>query len=99
MEFLSKIIQNIFGLSLSGKLAVIFAVFVLICVASVIWGLYYAFGKRAVNELSNISWLSLKDTVKYSTVTIVALVVSSGVLFAYDFLLDKVVKVIINNAK
>jgi preprotein translocase SecE subunit len=99
MDVASRIISELFNKELHGGYAVLFLVFVGICIMAIIAGLYYAIGKRAVNELGNVTWLSLKDTIKYSAITIITITVFSTILFAYDFGLDKVVKLIIENAQ
>jgi preprotein translocase SecE subunit len=99
MNFASKIVSIAFGLDLSSGYATIFLLFVVFCVAFLVWMIYYATAKKALVELSNVSWLSFKDTFKYTGVTVLAITLFSTVLFIYDLGLDKIVNVILNNAK
>ena len=99
MDSLSKFISDVFGRELSGGYAVLFIVFVLTCIGFLIWMIYYAIAKKGIDELSNISWLSLKDTFKYTMITVVTITVFSAVLFSFDFGIDKIVNIIIENAK
>jgi preprotein translocase SecE subunit len=99
MDTLSKFISNVFGRELSGGYAILFLTFVLACIGFVIWMIYYAVAKKGISELSNISWLSLKDTFKYTMITVVTITVFSAVLFFFDFGVDKIVNIIIENAK
>jgi preprotein translocase subunit SecE len=99
MGFASEVVKSLFGKELSGGYALLFLSFVLICVSFIVWCIYYATVKKGVSELSSISWLSFKDTLKYTGIAVMAIVVTSGVLFAYDFVLDKILNVIVKNAK
>ncbi len=99
MELATKFIHNVFNKDLSGGYAVTFILFLLFCLGFIIWAIYYATVKRAVVELGRVSWLSLSDTLKYTGITVFSIVVFSGILFAYDFGLDKILNVIIKNAK
>jgi preprotein translocase SecE subunit len=99
MEQVSSLVNTLFGKSLTGGYALLFLTFVLLCLAFVIWAIYFATVKKAAVELQNITWLSLKDTLKYTGVTLVSIVIFSSILFVYDFGLDKLVNVIIENAK
>jgi len=99
MAFASKLVSDLFNKDLSNGYAVLFLVFILICILSVLGGIYYATRKKAIHELGDVTWLSFKDTVKYSAITIISLILCSSILFVYDFSLDKVVNLIIQNAK
>jgi preprotein translocase SecE subunit len=99
MGFASEIVKSLFGKELSAGYALLFLSFVIFCVSFVIWAIYYATVKKGVSELSSITWLSLKDTLKYTGITVMSIVIASGVLFVYDFVLDKILNVIVKNAK
>ena len=99
MDFLSKIILEIFGKNVSGGYSILFLIFIISCIAFLIWAIYFATTKKALLELTSISWLSLTDTAKYTTITVISIIVFSAIFFVYDFGIDKVVNVIIQNAK
>jgi preprotein translocase SecE subunit len=99
MGFASEIVKNMFGKELSGGYALLLLSFVLFCIGFVVWAIYYATVKKGVAELSSITWLSFKDTLKYAGITVMSIVIASGILFVYDFVLDKILNLIIKNAK
>jgi preprotein translocase SecE subunit len=99
MGFASQIVNSLFGKDLSGGYALLFLSFLLFCIGFVVWAIYYATVKKGVAELSAISWLSLKDTLNYTGLTVMSIIVASGILFVYDFVLDKILNVIVKNAK
>jgi preprotein translocase SecE subunit len=99
MDRISDLIQQLFGLELEGELLIIFLIFLAICVTFLAWGIYYAIGKRAIDELGKISWASRKKTLVDSTFILVTIVIVCFILFGYDFGLDKIVDVIIENAE
>ncbi len=99
MGFASEVVKSLFGKELSGGYALLFLSFVIFCVGFVVWCIYYATVKKGVSELTSITWLSFRDTLKYTVIAVMAIIISSGILFAYDFVLDKILNVIVKNAK
>ena len=97
MNFASKLVENVFGLTLSPSYALIFLSFVLFCIGFIIWAIYYATVKKAAAELSNVTWLSLKDTLKYTSITVLTIMVFSLILFFFDTGVDKLINSIIQN--
>lgn len=99
MNFASKIVSDVFAKQLSGGYAWLFLAFVAFCIGFVIWAIYYATVKKGITELTNITWLSFKDVVKYTLLTVGTIIVFSGILFVYDLVLDKLLNLILKNAK
>lgn len=99
MEFASRIVNTLFNKQLSGGYALTFLLFVIFCIGFLIWAIYFAIVKKGASELQNITWLSAKDTLSYTSITIISIVIFSTILFVYDFGLDKIVNIIIENAK
>ncbi len=98
MDFLSDFVQNVFGKELTAGYATLFLVFVIICVGFTAWAIYYATYKGALSELARVSWLSMKGTIVYTSITVGVIVVLSLVLFAYDSGLNELVNIVIENA-
>lgn len=98
MNWATELVRIISGLELSPNYAYIFLAFILFTIGFVLWAFYYAIFKGAIKELTNISWLSFKDTVTYTTISIVVIVIFSTLLFLYDFILDQLVNIIIQYA-
>lgn len=99
MDRVSDLIQQLFGLELYGEILVLFLIFLAICIGFAVWAIYYAIGKRAIDELGKISWAGYKKTLLDSTFILVTIVLVCFILFGYDFGLDKIVDVIIQNAE
>ena len=99
MNWASQLVKTISGLDLSANYAYLYLTFIVLTIGFVVWVYYFAVFKKGVWELTNISWLSLKETVTYTLLTISTIVVFSTLLFGYDFLLDKLVNIIVQNAK
>jgi preprotein translocase SecE subunit len=99
MNWASQLVKTISGLELSPNYAYMYIAFVVMTIAFIVWVYYFAVFKKGAKELSNITWLSLKETLSYTTLTIFTIVTFSTLLFGYDFLLDKIVNIIVQNAK
>jgi preprotein translocase SecE subunit len=99
MNWASQLANTIAGLELSPNYAYLFIAFVVFVIGFIVWVYYFAVFKKGVTELQKITWLSLKDTVSYTLLTVFSIVVFGGILFGYDFLLDKLVNIIVQNAK
>lgn len=98
MNWATDLVKIISGLELSPNYAYLYLLFVIVTIGFVIWAYYFAVFKNGVQELTNITWLSLKDTVKYTLITIFSIIVFGMILFGYDFILDKLVNTIIQYA-
>lgn len=98
MNWASDLVKLISGLELSPNYAIIYLLFVLTVIGFIVWGYYYAVFRKGARELKNITWFSLKDTAKYTLLTVATIVIVGGLMFSYDFLLDKLVNIIIQNA-
>ena len=99
MNWATELVKTIANIELSPNYAYLFLAFVLFAIGFVVWAFYFAVFKKAITELGNISWLSFRETINYTTLTVACIVVFSTLLFGYDFLLDKLVNIIIQNAK
>lgn len=99
MDFVSNLVKTLFDKELSPTYAFILLAYYLAIIIFVIWAIYYATVKKAAAELPNITWLSLKDTIKYTSITLFSIVIFSSILFVYDFGLDQLVNLVIENAK
>lgn len=98
MNWATDLVKAISGLELSPNYAYLYLLFLVITISFFVWVYYFAVYKNGVRELSNITWLSFRDTVKYTLVTIFTIFVFGMILFGYDFILDKLVNTIIQYA-
>jgi preprotein translocase SecE subunit len=98
MNWATELVKTISGLDLTPNYAYLYLVFIAVTIGFIAWTLYYALLKGAVKELDYVEWLSLKDTVKYTVITLMAIVLFSSLLFGYDFLLDQLVSTIVQYA-
>jgi len=99
MNWATDLVKTISGLELSANYAYVYLLFIVITISFIVWAYYFAVYKKGVKELTNITWLSLKDTITYTLLTIFTIVLFGAILFGYDFILDKLVNTIIQNAK
>lgn len=99
MNWAVDLTKLILGKELSADYAVIFLLFVIFCISFYLWSIYFAIRKNALNELKSITWYSFKDTLLTTLVVVISILVSSLILFAYDFGLDQLVNLIFNYAK
>ena len=99
MNWASDLVKTISGLELSPNYAIVYLLFVLMVIGFIVWCYYYAVFKKGASELKKITWFPMKDTAKYTILTVVTIIVVGGILFSYDFLLDKLVNIIIQNAR
>lgn len=74
----------------------LFIFFVLINVGFLIWAVYYAFVRKAVDELDMITWPTISQTIYDSIFTIVFVIIVCLLMFGMDFGLDQVINAIIN---
>ncbi len=98
MNWATELVKTISGLELTPNYAYLYLGFITVTIGFAAWMVYYALFKGAVKELDYVEWLSLKDTVKYTVITVIAIVIFSSILFGYDFLLDQLVSTIIQYA-
>lgn len=89
----------ILGRELPFDYSLIFLGFVLFCVIFFIWSLYFIIKQRAFEELRKIEWYPMKDTFFNSINVVIFIVISSIVLFSFDFVLNQLVSIILNYAK
>lgn len=75
---------------------VLFLLFVVGVVVFVAWAVYYAFTRKAVDELDKITWSTRRNTIINSSFVLLTVVGIALLLFGYDFVLDKIVNTIIN---
>lgn len=95
MNWLVDIIKNLFGITLSPNYALVFTAFVLFVIGFIVWVYYFAVYKGAVSELKNITWPTIGLTMRYTVITILVIVLMGTLLFGYDYILDKLVSIII----
>lgn len=98
MNWATELVKTISGLELSPNYSYVFLSFVIFTIGFIVWAFYFAIYRKGLQELSNVSWLSLKDTVTYTVLTVVVIIIFSSLLFVYDFFLDKLITIIIEYA-
>ena len=98
MNWATELVKTISGLELSPNYSYVFLSFVIFTIGFILWAFYFAVYRKGLQELGNVSWLSLKDTVTYTVLTVVVIIIFSSLLFGYDLLLDKLITIIIEYA-
>lgn len=99
MNLVIDITKLILGKELPFDYSILFLTFVLFCVIFFIWSLYFIIKKGAFEELRKIEWYPMKDTFFTSINVVIFIVISSVILFSFDFVLNQLVSIIFNYAK
>lgn len=99
MNLITDITKLILGKELPFDYSIIFLTFVLFCVIFLIWSLYFIIKQRGFEELRKIEWYPMKNTFFTSINVVIFIVMSSVVIFSFDFVLNQLVSIILNYAK
>lgn len=94
-----ELTKIILGKELPNDYSLIFLSFVLFCIIFFVWSLYFVIYKGGIEELKKIEWLSFRDTFITSINIVLFIVISSLILFGFDFVLNELVNLILTYGK